>query len=142
MRRGEQVPDGWVDETVTRVLRAEDTLETEEAAEELILVAETVELEAAFEVEETTAELEAALELLGTTAELDAGLVEEGAAELGDPPEEVGQTRAMLLSCHVTVVDEKPDQTRPVMAFPLAPEKAVNGKVMVWELPLKPVTWV
>jgi hypothetical protein len=116
------------------VLRADEldtvaALETEDATEELSLVAETVELEAAFETDEAT-ELEAALELLGTITELDAALLEDGAAELGEP-EVLEQTRAMLLSCQVTVVEEKPDQTRPVMALPLAPENAVNGRVTV-----------
>jgi|TARA_R110002003_G_scaffold61_2_gene5531 hypothetical protein len=48
----------------------------------------------------------------------------------------------MLLRVHVAVVEEKPDQTMPVTAFPLAPANAEKGRVTVWPLPVKPVTWV
>lgn len=70
---------------------------------------------------ETEAELErtveegalVALELERTELET---LVEEGVVEVEPQP------KAMLLSCHVAVVEEKPDQTKPVIALALAPE--------------------
>lgn len=128
IRRGEHVADGEA-ETVARVLRGGDTLEsvaafdTEAVAEELTLVAEIA------------AELTLVAEI---AAELN--LVAE-AAELGDPPDEAGQTNTILLSCQVTVVDEKPDQTMPVTAFALAPANELNAMVTVWVLPVNPVIW-
>lgn len=84
--------------------------------------AETLALEAL--VADGAAE-EAAL-LAEGAAELTAALV-----ELGAPPDEAGHAKSMALICHVVVVEEKPDQTIPVTAFPLAPAKLLNGMVTV-----------
>lgn len=129
----------------------EEALETEAEAELEALELAVAELEAAFEEDadealelDAAAVLDAGLELAETPAELDAALELEGVpteAE-GEGPVEPGQTSSMLLSCQVVEVEENPDQTRPVMALPLAPENCVNGMVTVWELPVRPVTWV
>lgn len=71
--------------------------------------------------------LEGAAEL--TRVEL-AGAADEARVELAgvvEPP----HPKAMLLSCQSTVVDEKPDQTKPLTALALAPENDERGTVMV-----------
>src|SRR5690242_9833998 len=77
------------------------------AVERVVRVAETVEA------------------VLGRTVELTAPV------EL-EPPVEPLQPSWTLLSCQVAEVEEKPDQTKPVIALPLAPENWVRGMVMVW----------
>jgi hypothetical protein len=144
IRRGAQVPaEAEGDETVTRVdvAELERTVElealVEEGAAELAAELERTEDETGAELERTlegTAELE---RMLDGATELERTL--DGAAELtpGEPP----QPKTMLLSCHVTVVEEKPDQTNPVTAFPLAPVNEDRGTVTVCVLPVRPVTW-
>ena len=48
------------------------------------------------------------------------------------------QPKAMLLSCQVSVVEEKPDQTKPWIALTLAPLNWERGTVMVWAAPVRP----
>jgi hypothetical protein len=102
------------------LLTAALLMDEERELEAALEVGEATELEAAFEVD-------AALELEGTI-ELDAALELEGATDGEEPPV---QAKLMLLSVHVAVVEEKPDQTMPVTALPLAPENAEKGRVTV-----------
>jgi hypothetical protein len=55
------------------------------------------------------------------TEEVVATLVEEAEVATELPPALLPQPKAMLLICHVAVVEENPAQTRPVTAFALAP---------------------
>ena len=126
MRRGSQVPEeGEGEDTVTRVDREaetelERTVDEGRAVELERRVDDATELGAA-ELERTV-ELERIAELDGT-AELERTAELDGRAELTTEltPEEPPQPNAMLLSCHVAEVEEKPDQTKPVMALALAP---------------------
>jgi hypothetical protein len=43
-------------------------------------------------------------------------------AEVAEGPAAPEQPNAMLLNCQVVVVEEKADQTKPVIALALAPE--------------------
>jgi len=52
---------------------------------------------------------------------------------------ELPHPKAILLICHVVVVDEKPAQTKPVTALAFAPPNWEKGMVMVWVLPVNPV---
>ena len=76
---------------------------------------------------ELTLTLDGAAELAATELVLTTGV--DWTRELA--PTELPQPKAMLLSCHVSVVEEKPDQTKPWMALALAPLNWVRGTVMV-----------
>jgi hypothetical protein len=65
----------------------------------------------------------------------EAALIDELADE-AEPP----QPNWMLLICHPAALLEKPDQTNPVTALPLAPEKELKGTVTVCVLPVRPLT--
>jgi hypothetical protein len=68
-------------------------------------------------------------EVLTEAEEADLVTEDEVATEL--LPALLPQPKAMLLSCHVAVVEENPAQTKPVTALAFAPENCVRGMVMV-----------
>ena len=151
-----QVPDdGEGDETVIRVelvrtLELPAALTTEGASEVALLEEVTMDEDGIVEAAlEEDAKGEAALEedakreaVLEEDAKGEAAL-EEDALTMEAAFDEDGamaplQPKAMLLSCHEYVVDEKPDHTKLWTALRLAPVNRESGTVMVCKDPVNP----